>query len=51
MKKKEFETALNLSIKKCEKSSLLLNSIPRYLMLLETVKRRPFKYNFDLLNL
>jgi hypothetical protein len=49
--KKEFETALNLSIKKFEKSSLLLNSIPRYLMLLEKVKRRPFKYNFELLNL
>ncbi len=48
--KKRVWTALNLSIKKFEKSSLLLNSIPRYLMLLEKVKRRPFKYNFELLN-
>jgi hypothetical protein len=51
MKKKELETALNLLIKHLEKSKVLLNSIPRYLTVFEYVKRRPFKYNFELLNL
>ena len=49
--KKELETALNLLIKKFEKSRVLLNSIPRYFTVFEYVKGRPFRYNFVLLNL